>query len=172
MKSIFLQGLMHRVSCWPRGCFLLVTSPSAPCMPGFNEVFSWHRFLDPSATALQAQVLWPLVLSQNCPGEPGLSALCVHKPTCVCTSVCLCSQLCLLCVVYRRKEDYLWSNHDEFPKQNIFCSDLLLTSGLPPSIVLIFGANHIFSHLEMEILNVMAYLMKKSPDSCLEEGGI
>lgn len=31
-----------------------------------------------------------------------------------------------------------------FPKQNIFCSDLLLTLGLPPSIVLIFGASRIF----------------------------
>lgn len=57
----------------------------------------------------------------------------------------LCTQLCLFCVAYRRKEDYLCSNHDVFPKQNIFCSDLLLSLGLPSSIVLIFGAGHIFS---------------------------
>lgn len=57
----------------------------------------------------------------------------------------LCTQLCLFYVAYRKKEDYLCSDHDVFPKRNIFCSDLLVSLGLPSSIVLIFGASHIFS---------------------------
>lgn len=58
-----------------------------------------------------------------------------------------------------------------FPEQNIFCSDLLLSLVLPSSIVFMFGADHIFflSHLEMEILNLTAYWMKKK---YLEEGGV
>lgn len=58
-----------------------------------------------------------------------------------------------------------------FPERNIFCSDLLLSLVLPSSIVFMFGADHIFflSHLEMEILNLTAYWMKKK---YLEEGGV